>query len=104
MRSSGVFVPTFFRSSPFLQDWHTLSQVQKERFKSAVREMVEDLRAKRGFRASLRVKRVRRVRDVFEMTWAPDGRATFEYGPEQRPGEAHIIWRRIGGHDLFNNP
>jgi len=25
-------------------------------------------------------------------------------GIEQRPGEPHIIWRRIGGHDILNNP
>lgn len=34
----------------------------------------------------------------------PDGRATFMYGPEQIPGEPHIIWRRIGGHDIFDHP
>jgi hypothetical protein len=38
------------------------------------------------------------------MTWAADGRATFEYGQEVRPGEAHIIWRRIGTHDIFRRP
>ena len=39
----------------------------------------EDL-AKRSFRAGLRVKRVAGTAAIFEMTWAPDGRATFEYG------------------------
>jgi hypothetical protein len=38
---------------------------------------------------------------VFEMTWAPDGRATFAYGPEQIPGEKQ---RRIGGHEILQNP
>jgi hypothetical protein len=38
------------------------------------------------------------------MTWAADGRATFEYGQEIRPGEPHIIWRRIGTHDIFRQP
>ncbi len=38
---------------------------------------------------------------VFEMTWAKDGRATWQYGPEQRPGTPHVIWRRIGGHAIF---
>jgi hypothetical protein len=41
---------------------------------------------------------------IFEMTWAPDGRATFEYGKETTPGEPHIIWRRVGGHDIFGTP
>jgi len=37
-------------------------------------------------------------------SWSGDGRATFHYGPEQRPGEPHIVWRRIGGHDILKNP
>jgi hypothetical protein len=38
------------------------------------------------------------------MTWAADGRATFEYGQEMRRGDPHIIWRRIGTHDIFGQP
>jgi hypothetical protein len=41
---------------------------------------------------------------VWEMTWAPDGRATFHYGDEIRPGDPHIIWRRIGTHAIFRAP
>ncbi|MGH3777069.1 MAG: hypothetical protein ACRDRR_15295 [Pseudonocardiaceae bacterium] len=41
---------------------------------------------------------------VWEMTWAPDGRATFQYGPARRPGEPHVIWRRVGAHDIFRQP
>jgi hypothetical protein len=36
--------------------------------------------AGRGFRPGLRVKGVRGAAGIFEMTWADDGRATFEYG------------------------
>lgn len=97
-------MPTFFRSSGFLNDWRTLSPEQKRAFKAAVREMVANLRAKQGFHPSLRVKRVQKAKGVYEMTWAPDGRATFEFGPEQRPGEPHVVWRRIGGHDIFKQP
>jgi hypothetical protein len=32
----------------------------------------------------------------------PAGRATWEWGPEHRPGEQHIVWRRVGGHDILN--
>jgi hypothetical protein len=32
---------------------------------------------------------------VFEMTWAPDGRATFSYRPEQQAGEAAIRIRIV---------
>jgi hypothetical protein len=65
---------------------------------------VADLRAQAAFRPGLRVKAVRGARGVYEMTWAPDGRATFSYGDERRPGEAPIIWRRVGGHDIFGQP
>jgi len=51
------------------------------------------------------VKRIQGTDDIFEMTWAPDGRATFEYGTPQGAGAgAHIIWRRIGRHDVFRRP
>jgi hypothetical protein len=76
----------------------------RKRFLGAVADMVEDVRSGRPFRPGLRVKRVQGTHDVWEMTWAPDGRATWQYGPEQRPGEPHIIWRRIGTHDIFRVP
>jgi hypothetical protein len=38
------------------------------------------------------------------MTWADDGRATFEYGLKVRIDEVHIVWRRIGSHDIFREP
>jgi hypothetical protein len=41
---------------------------------------------------------------VRELTWAPNGRATFEYGDELHPGDPHIIWRRIGTHGIFRKP
>lgn len=62
-----------------------------------------DLRAGR-FRRGLRVKAVQGAAGIFEMTWAPNGRATFQYGAQRRPGERHVIWRRIGTHDIFGRP
>ena len=56
------------------------------------------------FRRGLRVKAVQGAPGVFEMSWAPDGRATYQHGDERRPGEPHIIWRRIGTHDIFVHP
>jgi hypothetical protein len=42
---------------------------------------------------------------IFEVTRAmPNGRATFEYGSAIIPSESHIVWRRIGGHEIFVNP
>lgn len=60
-----------------------------------------DLKAGNGFRAGLRVKGVQGDPGVYEMTWAPNGRATFSYGDSIRNGEAHIIWRRVGTHKVI---
>ncbi len=97
-------MPTFSRTDRFVQDLKKLTAEQLQRFHSTVLdEFVVDLKAGR-FRPGLRVKRVQVTAGVWEMTWAPNGRATFEYGPEQRPGEPHVTWRRVGTHDIFNRP
>ncbi|MER7652520.1 MULTISPECIES: hypothetical protein [Streptomyces] len=45
---------------------------------------------------------------VYELTWSmgpgPAGRATWQYGQEQIRGARHIVWRRIGTHDIFTGP
>jgi hypothetical protein len=38
---------------------------------------------------------------MFELTWAGDGRATFSYGRSIREGEPHIVWHRVGTHDVL---
>ena len=48
------------------------------------------------FRPGLRVRGVQGAPGAFEMTWAPDGRATGLYGAEQVSGKPHVIWRRVG--------
>jgi hypothetical protein len=71
----------------------------------AVAQFIADLAdGGQGFHPRLRVKRVQGHPGVWEMTWAPDGRATFEYGGEIQPGEAHIVWRRVGTHSVFQRP
>jgi mRNA-degrading endonuclease YafQ of YafQ-DinJ toxin-antitoxin module len=97
-------VPTFSRTRRFAQDFKKLTAEQRQRFTSTVLDQfVVDLKAGQ-FRAGLRVKKMQATAGVWEMTWAPDRRATFEYGKEIRPDEPHVIWRRIGTHDIFQNP
>lgn len=96
--------PTFDRSDPFRKDQEKLTKAQLDQAQIAVRKFVADLQSGKGFRPSLRVKGVAGTDGVYEMTWAKDGRATFQYGPEVKPGEPHVIWRRIGTHDVFKNP
>ena len=41
---------------------------------------------------------------VYELRFAPDGRATFTFGSPVRGSEPLIIWCRIGGHELLERP
>jgi hypothetical protein len=98
-----VPVPTYTTTRRFLRDLEALTPAQREALRVAVSRFVEDLAAG-TFRPGLRVKGVRGARGVFEMTWADDGRATFQYGPEVVPGEPHVVWRRVGTHDVLEGP
>jgi hypothetical protein len=97
-------MPTFQVTPRFERDWKQLTSESRARFQRVITgQFVPDL-AGGVFRAGLRVKGVQAAPGVFEMTWAPDGRATFCYGPQQRSGEPHVIWRRIGTHEVFREP
>ncbi len=98
-------MPTYEAEGQFLNDFKNLSPRERATFGAAVKQMVADLKAKRPLRPSLRIKSVQGHPGIFEMTWdMPDGRATFRYGPERISGERHIVWRRVGDHDIFKNP
>jgi hypothetical protein len=97
-------VPTFERLASFLRDYDALSPSQKAPFLRAILLFVADLRRGTGFRKSLRVKKMAGYDNVWELTWAPDGRATFEYCVPVKEGHPHIRWRRVGTHDIFKRP
>ena len=97
-------MPTYERLPRFVKEWADLDLDDKDRFKAAVRKFIEDLERGDGFRAGLRVKRIEGTEHVWEMTWAPDGRATWQYGEALVSGEAHVVWRRVGTHDVFGSP
>ncbi len=95
---------TFEVSPRFQRDYRKLSFGDRKKAQRAARELAEDLNNKVPARPRLRVKRVQGTPPgILEMTFAGDGRATFEYGREVRSGEAHIIWRRIGTHEVFSS-
>jgi hypothetical protein len=97
-------LPTYAWLARFTKDFDSLSLDQQAAFLVAVTQFVDDLQRGRGFRKGLRVKGVKGAAGIFEMTWADDGRVTFEYGEPVLEGEAHIVWRRIGTHDIFAEP
>ena len=99
-------MPTHEELARFLRDYQSLPVDTRLRFLAALLAFRIDL--ERGaFRPGLRVKRVNAPHvdvAVWELTFAPDGRATFHYGPATVEGHVHIVWRRIGSHDIFRNP
>jgi hypothetical protein len=97
-------LPTWSKTASFIRDYRDLSAADKKKFRKAVAEFVLDLKRGKGFRKGLRVKGVEGAEGVFEMTWADDGRGTFQYGREIRAKEPHVIWRRCGDHSIFKNP
>jgi hypothetical protein len=96
-------VPTYALTARFRRDLAGLSPEQRAAFRAAIEAFVHDLGVRR-FRPGLRVKGVKGAAGVFEMTWAPDGRATFQYGEPRVAGEPHVIWRRVGTHEVFRAP
>ncbi|HKF16389.1 MAG TPA: hypothetical protein VKF14_04215 [Candidatus Dormibacteraeota bacterium] len=95
-------MPTHEEAPRFRRDWDHLTRGQQEKFLAALNTFVQGLQARPPeFDPALRVKRVQAWPDVWEMTWAPDGRETFKYGSEVRQGEPHIIWLRIGTHKIL---
>jgi hypothetical protein len=94
-------LPTYERSPQFVDDYAALSAEQRRAFRVAVEKFVTDLSRGQGFRPGLRVKGIRGSPGMFELTWAPDGRAVFSYGASIREGEPHIVWHAVGSHDVL---
>lgn len=97
-------MPTYAWLARFGKDFDGLTREQQALFLAAVTQFVEDLQRRNGFRNGLRVKSVRGAGGIFEMTWADNGRATFEYGDEIVANEPHVVWRRVGTHSIFHQP
>ena len=97
-------MPTFQRLPRFDPDYGLLSGEEKTLFRESVKKFVDDLARGGRPRSGLRVKGVQGAPGIFELTWAADGRATFQFGKSIREGQPHIIWRRVGGHEILNAP
>ncbi|MBA2506655.1 MAG: hypothetical protein H0V29_12045 [Thermoleophilaceae bacterium] len=98
-------MPTYRASAAFRREFGRLAPEQRRQFLRAVTAFVTDLaQAPPSFSPGLRVKRVQGHSGVWELSFAADGRATFEYGNSVREGEPHVIWRRVGTHAILRNP
>lgn len=97
-------MPTYAWLARFARDFDDLTAAQQAAFLVATAQFVTDLGGGKGFRKGLRVKGVKGAAGIFEMTWADNGRATFEYGVPVREAEPHIVWRRVGTHSILKEP
>ena len=98
-------MPTFERGARFDREFRRLSGELQRAFLAALPSFIDALRDKPPvFPPALRVKRVEGTPGVWELSFAPDGRATFAYGREVVRGQPHIVWRRIGDHSILNDP
>jgi hypothetical protein len=97
-------MPTFERLPRYKREYQHLSPDKQEAFKVAVLQWADDLKNHRVQPNDPRVEGIKGARGIFEFRWATDGRATFEWGQEQIPGEAHVVWRRVGTHEVLGEP
>ena len=97
-------MPTWSATARFYKDMAALSASERAAFRLAVERMIDDMKNGGPFRKGLRMKGVQGANGIFELSCANDGRATFEYGSEHRKGESHVVWRRIGRHEIFGAP
>jgi hypothetical protein len=102
----------FTRNRRFDADFRHLTPSERIAFRDAVRafnaacDEFQHSKGASGWPASLRVKPMRSVPGVWEMTWSysgPDGRATWEWITSES-GEPTVRWRRVGNHSIFRDP
>ncbi|KPM55667.1 hypothetical protein ACG83_10280 [Frankia sp. R43] len=97
-------MPTYAATVRFYADYRRLRPEQRAAFDRARKLFFQGLTEGR-FHPSLRVKSFKSKPGMWELTWAPDGRALWSYGPPQ-PGhgsDPHVIWARVGSHDIFRD-
>jgi hypothetical protein len=100
------------RLPQFQRDWLALPQRERELVKRWLREIlgpaVEQFQADpEGYAwpKKLRFESINGAPGVFAVTWSfagPDGRATFHFRREG--GEPILVWRRIGHHEICDQP
>jgi hypothetical protein len=96
--------PTYELGTGFAREFAKLSREQDKAYRQAVEKFIDALRKGEQPPNSLRIKRVQGTKDIWEMSYSGDGRATFRYGTEVKPGETHVEWLRIGGHEILSRP
>ena len=108
-----VSMPHFSREHRFDADMQRLNETQRRQFRAALHTFIKSLSQWEAdgcpwpppFPAALRIKDIQRRSGIRELTWeAKDGRCTWRFGEQRELGKVHVVWRRIGGHEIFDDP
>jgi hypothetical protein len=93
------------RKPAFDRRYKKLSKDDKDEFQKRARWLLEDLDGGRPLRATLRVRKFRRLaaHGVLEFSFGNDCRAFFQYGPDGPNGEKHVIWLNVGDHRMYEH-
>lgn len=97
-------MPRFNWDPDFLAAFRALSAQDQEAFLRAKDRFVAALKAGRPLDPGLGVHQLTTHPGIYEFRFSRRGRATFHYLTDARAADAHIFWRRIGGHEIYHNP
>jgi hypothetical protein len=97
-------VPTYSFEPRFGREFARLDATAARAFLRAKNRFVAALKAGRPFEAGLGIAEMTGHPGIFEFHFSDGGRATFHYGNDGRGPAAHVIWRRIGGHEIYREP
>jgi hypothetical protein len=81
-----------------------LARTDRKAFRRAKDRFVAALQAKRVHEAGLGIREMTDHPGIFEFRFTARGRATFHYGDPVIESEVHIVWRHIGGHEIYREP
>lgn len=96
---------TYSSTNSFQRDFAGLDPRYQERFKALAKERFSPaIDAGPPYPADLRMIPMSGEDGIRELTVDRDIRATWEFGEPVHDGVPHVIWRRIGNHDVYRNP
>ena len=97
-------MPHFSWHPDFMHDFHALSTTDQEAFMSARDRFVDALKAGRAPDPGLGIHQLAGHPGIYAFRFSQRGRASFQYETDARGPDAHVYWRRVGGHEIYNNP
>jgi hypothetical protein len=97
--------PTFDRLAQFKRDYVKLTAPQRQLFRAAAKKLIAPLSTTPPEEVGAPL--VREIKDhpgFFELRFGTGTRAIYTFGRAVRPGQAHLIWCRIGTDDALDKP